>query len=123
MYLDEIPDYEKDSKRKAAIPLQVLSMGDLHRREIDERPKLLPWLPQGGLVMIVAAPGVGKTIFTMGVASTISRGGSFLKWYNPEPYEVLYIDGEMSLKEITKCPQCFNLYDEPRLLPCKFIKL
>src|SRR5579863_1609413 len=55
-----------------------------------------PWLPIKGISWIIAARGVGKSLFSMNIAYAIANGGSFLKFTCPLPRRVLYIDGEMS---------------------------
>jgi len=59
-----------------------------------------PWLPVQGVSFIYAATGVGKTLFTLNIAYAIAGGGKFLKYQCPKPRKVLYIDGEMSYKEV-----------------------
>lgn len=52
------------------------------------------------LWMIHARPGLGKTWFCMGVAHAVATGGTFLKWKADEARNVLYVDGEMSRREM-----------------------
>jgi hypothetical protein len=54
-----------------------------------------PLLQQGGICMVYAWRGVGKTWFTMSLADAIGRGAPFLKWQVKQPRGVLYVDGEM----------------------------
>lgn len=76
-------------------------MTELRDMNIPDRAMLLnPWLQQGGLCMIAAGRGTGKTFFAMALSLAVAKGGEFLKWYNPEAQEVLYIDGEMELAEM-----------------------
>lgn len=55
-----------------------------------------PIIPVGGLCLLHAAPGVGKTHVTSNIAYRVSRGGSFLDWTVTVPRGVLYVDGEMT---------------------------
>jgi putative DNA primase/helicase len=57
-----------------------------------------PFLPEGGLAMIHAWTGVGKTHVAVGVAQAGASGGSFLRWQAPRPIKVLYVDGEMPVR-------------------------
>jgi hypothetical protein len=54
-----------------------------------------PILRNGGLAMLSAFRGVGKTQVAMGLAHAVSTGGAFLRWRAPRPRQVLYVDGEM----------------------------
>lgn len=59
-----------------------------------------PLLFDGSLTMIFAHPGIGKTWFTLWLASALAAGGDFLKWKCPNPTKVFYIDSEMGLRAI-----------------------
>lgn len=61
---------------------------------------LHPWLPTQGIALVYAATGVGKTLFTLNVAYAIASGGNFLKYSVPKPRRVLYVDGEMSYRQV-----------------------
>src|SRR6267142_1164061 len=81
--------------------IQSLTLNEL----CDSKPEpmkhiLFPWLPIQGIAFVYAATGVGKTLFTLNVAYTISQGGNFLKYTAPVPRRVLYIDGEMAFNQL-----------------------
>lgn len=59
-----------------------------------------PWLPTQGLCMIHAKRGAGKTLITCEIAYAVASGIKFLNWEAPKPRGVLYVDGEMSAKEL-----------------------
>lgn len=59
-----------------------------------------PCLPTQGLGFIYAASGIGKTLFALNLAYSISGGGNFLKYSCPKPRKVLYVDGEMAFNQI-----------------------
>ena len=59
-------------------------------------PILTPWLCKGHISMVHAWRGVGKTNFSLGIAFAVASGGEYLKWSAPQPFRVVYIDGEMS---------------------------
>jgi KaiC/GvpD/RAD55 family RecA-like ATPase len=56
---------------------------------------LSPWLRQQESVLVWAAAGVGKTLFTLTLALAIAGGGSVLGWTAEQPRRVLVVDGEM----------------------------
>jgi putative DNA primase/helicase len=56
---------------------------------------LKPWLPEAGISMVFAPPGVGKTYLCLSIAKAISNGGKLFDWLAPEQRCVLYVDGEM----------------------------
>jgi hypothetical protein len=47
-------------------------------------------------VMVNAATGIGKTNFTLALASSMGAGRDFLHWRCHRPAKILFIDGEMS---------------------------
>jgi hypothetical protein len=59
-----------------------------------------PWLPKGGLAMVWATRGIGKTWFALSLAIAVSAGKDFLGYGVPQRERVLFIDGEMSLAEL-----------------------
>lgn len=69
--------------------------------ELPERRMLLgPWLPVGGLAMLYAARGVGKSHLALGIARAVAVGEDFLGWSSGGPHGVLYVDGEMHGPEL-----------------------
>ena len=59
-----------------------------------------PILPERGLAEIYAKSGVGKTTFALNLAVAASLGQNFLQWPVSRPWNVLYVDGEMSTVEM-----------------------
>ena len=59
-----------------------------------------PFLPERGLAEIYAKSGVGKTTFALNLAVAASLGQNFLQWPVSRPWNVLYVDGEMSTVEM-----------------------
>ena len=59
-----------------------------------------PFLPERGLAEIYAKSGVGKTTFALNLAVAASLGQDFLQWPVSRPWNVLYVDGEMSTVEM-----------------------
>lgn len=80
----------------SSVSLKALSLPEFLAADFPPRTMLMaPWLPEGGIAMIYASRGVGKTFLALAVAYAIACGGSALGWKAPEPQRVLYIDGEM----------------------------
>ena len=78
----------------------LVSYTDLLALEIPERPRYLPWLPEGGNVMVFGPRGIGKTFFQLALATALTTGKPLWKWECPVPVGVLYVDGEMQLDEL-----------------------
>lgn len=76
--------------------LRPIGLGDFLNMTFPPREMVLaPWLSKGGLAMIHAYRGVGKTQLGLGTAYAAASGGRFLKWQAPQARKVLVIDGEM----------------------------
>ncbi|MGN6422941.1 MAG: AAA family ATPase [Asticcacaulis sp.] len=81
--------------------LQYVSLGSLKAKQFPKRDFLLsPWLREQESVMLWAAPGVGKTMFSMTLALAIAGGGAVLGWTAPAPRKVILVDGEMASDDI-----------------------
>lgn len=78
----------------------VLDFPALLNADIPERKSLLPWLPEGGLGMVSAMRGLGKTFFGLSLANSLTSGERFMRWEVSTPTGVLYVDGEMALGEM-----------------------
>ena len=78
----------------------LVSYPDLLALEIPERPRYLPWLPEGGNVMVFGPRGIGKTFFQLALATALTTGKPLWKWECPASVGVLYVDGEMQLDEL-----------------------
>jgi hypothetical protein len=85
---------ESPVAREPLLPLDIETFLDL---ALPPRNVLLsPWLPAGGLAMLYAPRGIGKTHLALGIAYAVASGGTFLKWKAPLPQPVLFVDGEMA---------------------------
>src|SRR4051812_48708828 len=79
--------------RRELVPV---GLGDFLSMDFPPREMILgPWLPVGGLGLIHAPRGCGKTHLALGVSYAALIGGPFLRWHAPKPRSVLLIDGEM----------------------------
>jgi putative DNA primase/helicase len=97
----------------------LVSYTDLLALEIPERPRYLPWLPEGGNVMVYGPRGVGKTFLQLGLAVALTTGSELLKWKVASPVGVLYVDGEMQLDELRQ--RTTTLMDTPPIAPLEFL--
>ena len=97
--LRALTDYRKPDK-KPPLSAALVSYTDLLSLNMPERPRYLPWLPAAGNVMVFGPRGVGKTFFQLALTAALVSGTDFWDWKTEQPVGVLYIDGEMSLKEL-----------------------
>lgn len=97
----------------------LVSYPDLLALKIPERPRHLPWLPEGGNVMVYGPRGVGKTFFQLALAVALTTGQDLWKWMCPTPVGVLYIDGEMQLDELRQ--RTTALMDRPPRASLEFL--
>lgn len=89
------PDYAPPPQQPSG-RLRIISTEELFALQLPEREMLLsPFLPNQGLVLLVAKRGIGKTHVALGIAYAVATGGTFLNWSAPKEKKVLYIDGEM----------------------------
>jgi hypothetical protein len=93
----------------------VVSYPDLLALEIPERPRYLPWLPEGGNTMVFGPRGIGKTFFQLALATALTTGKPLWKWECPAPVGVLYVDGEMQLDELRQRTTAFMDTPPPSL--------
>jgi hypothetical protein len=97
----------------------LVSYTDLLALNLPDRPRHLPWLPEGSNVMVYGPRGVGKTFFQLELAASLSTGKDFLKWPVSAPAGVLYVDGEMQLDELRD--RTTALLDVPPVAPLEFL--
>jgi putative DNA primase/helicase len=101
--MGELIDFETLAHANGGAPfgappqkLRAIGLSDFLSMEFPPRQMLLaPWLPMGGLAMLFAPRGVGKTHIALEVAYAVTTASPFLRWQAPEPQPVLVIDGEM----------------------------
>ena len=88
--------YLQQTAQRADTRLRPITACDFLSRAFPRRESLLsPWLPVGGLAMLYAPRGIGKTHVALNIAFAVASGSSFLRWSAPAPRFVLVIDGEM----------------------------
>lgn len=96
----------------------VESFSQLIAEEIKPREMVIdPWLPVGGLAMVYAERGIGKTFFAMNLGYAVMAGHPFFKWSVPMPRSVLYLDGEMHRDDLKSRLQ--KMHNGQKLLPLK----
>ena len=89
-----------ETEYKPSSALHPVTIGELVSMELPERQRFLPWLVEGGLVMVFGPRGVGKTYFSIGLAAALTCQTQFMKWDVEKPAGVLLVDGEMSLGDL-----------------------
>jgi DNA invertase Pin-like site-specific DNA recombinase len=72
---------------------------ELIERDIPEPERVCGFLSDAELVLVVAWRGVGKTHLGYGMFAAIASGGTFLHWKAPKPKRVLYVDGELPVRD------------------------
>jgi RecA-family ATPase len=86
------------------IPINALSANEFIAKNYPQAEYLLyPLVAKETLTQVWAAPGVGKTLFSIELACALSNGQDFLKYkwvQNVKPVPVLYVEGEMSATQI-----------------------
>lgn len=97
--LRALHDYQKPDTR---LPLSeaLVSYSSLLSLDLPKRPQHLPWLPEGGNVMVYGPRGVGKTFFQLALTVSLTSGQDLWNWKVENPVGVLYVDGEMQLDEL-----------------------
>ncbi len=84
-----------------AIRSSVIGSGTFMEQEFELDSYIMrPWLKPGVLAMVYAQPGVGKTFLCLALALAITRKVSIGPWQCEQPAGCLYVDGEMSCKEL-----------------------
>ncbi len=79
----------------------VLTLDGYMNEDIPAETFLLePWLINPSYNLLVATRGLGKTWFSLAVAIAVASGTDIVNWQAPEPQGVLYIDGEMSPRQL-----------------------
>lgn len=116
----QFPVGEPDERQHAPdLSKALVSYTDLLALKIPERPRYLPWLPEGGNTMVFGPRGIGKTFFQLALATALTRGKPLWKWECPAPVGVLYVDGEMQLDELRQ--RATALMDPPPVAPLVFL--
>ena len=84
-------------------PKLVLSLADWAARDLPEPDCILGEVLSTTTRMLLAADtGIGKTLFSLAIGMRCALGCDFLQWQGIRPARVLYIDGEMSRRQLKK---------------------
>ena len=79
----------------------MLSASELAQLPLPVRQFIIePIFVAGGLFMVYAERGLGKTWFALQASIDVAEGNDFFGFKVPQPRNVLYVDGEMSLAEL-----------------------
>ncbi len=76
----------------------VYSVSDLLPGDFTLPFLIDPLLPECGLLLLVGAGGVGKSLFTLWLALTLAQGKSLFDRFNTQACTVLYLDGESNAR-------------------------
>lgn len=96
-------NYINEVKVDRVDPYTALSLTDFTAKEFPPKEYLLyPIIEKGSITQVYGSEGVGKTLFTAGLALSISSGLDFLKYknHNKSKTPVLIVDGEMTETEL-----------------------
>ena len=85
-----------DAMKAAVVPFNQLNAQGIPLR----RPIMGDWFKESDYGIIYAQRGVGKTWFSMGMASALNSKDSFGPWAVHDSPGVLYVDGEMPAESI-----------------------
>lgn len=96
-----IGDHVSGSSSLDGRTIAPVSLAELLAMALPERPTILaPILPAGGLALLYAPRGVGKTFLALSIGWAVASGGQLLRWHAPQPRRVLYVDGEMPARTL-----------------------
>jgi AAA domain/Bifunctional DNA primase/polymerase, N-terminal len=95
-------DAEETEAKGTTLP--PLTIGQWRSRDDVEDPDFLmgEMLSTTSRMLLVAATGLGKTQLATALAIHVAAGKDFLHWKAARPAKVLYIDGEMSKRQLRK---------------------
>ncbi|MDR4470665.1 MAG: AAA family ATPase [Nitrospira sp.] len=116
--LRALNDYRKPDKRPP-LSAALISYCNLLGLDLPKRPQHLPWLLEGGNVMVYGPRGVGKTFFQLALAVSLTSGQPLWKWKVENPVGVLYVDGEMQLDELRT--RATALMSQPPIASLEFL--
>ena len=83
---------------------------DFLAEDYPERRQLLGPILNESVIIAAGPPGSGKTNVAIAISHAVCAGRNFLGWHAPHKHSVLYIDGEMSGRQLQ---ERLNLYDFP----------
>tara|TARA_B110000503_G_scaffold127694_1_gene197716 strand:- start:131 stop:1975 length:1845 start_codon:yes stop_codon:yes gene_type:complete len=97
-------DWIGNQNEDAITPITALSVREFVNKKYPPATYWIhPLVSKQTATQIWAAPGVGKTLFSMELACCLANGQDFLKYKwteNIKPVPVLYVEGEMSARQI-----------------------
>lgn len=115
---DDIPQ----RKLREMIEGSLIDSEEMIKRKIEHIPMIMtPFLRPGGLVLVYAYAGVGKTYFCMSLVTAITRNVPIGKWSVESPVGCVYVDGEMSYLDIVPRLQMLSKDLPDRKAPLVFL--
>ena len=109
---DPYEDWQETVGRQPA-PTKVAQPPELEdylAEDFPESRQLLGPIHNESVIIGAGPPGCGKTNFAIAVSHAICAGRDLLGWHSPDKHSVLYVDGEMSGRQLQ---DRLNLYDFP----------
>lgn len=86
---------------RATRSLPCLTVADWLTRELPEPDRLCgAWLTTTTRALVTAPTGIGKTNFALALAGAVAAGADFLHWHTHRAARVLFVDGEMSRRQM-----------------------
>jgi AAA domain len=100
----DAPETDTEETEAKGTTLPPLTIGQWRSRDDVEDPDFLmgEMLSTTSRMLLVAATGLGKTQLATALAIHIAAGKDFLHWKASRSAKVLYIDGEMSKRQLRK---------------------
>ena len=88
---------------KATLYHAVIEAKDFIALNIPPRKvHLAPWLIEASINMICGPRGIGKTMLAFSIIESVARGAAFGPWAAGESANVLYLDGELTMADISE---------------------
>jgi hypothetical protein len=88
---------------KATLYHAVIEAKDFIALNIPPRKvHLAPWLMEASINMICGPRGIGKTMLAFSIIESVARGAAFGPWAAGESANVLYLDGELTMADISE---------------------
>lgn len=100
---ESIQEEPQGKPAKATLYHAVIEAKDFIALNIPPRKvHLAPWLMEASINMICGPRGIGKTMLAFSIIESVARGAAFGPWAAGESANVLYLDGELTMADISE---------------------
>jgi predicted ATP-dependent serine protease len=107
----------KTENTSCTLDKAILTDTQLAKLEIEPKQTLLhPWARKPSIILVAAAPGVGKTWMALSIVDALTAGGSFGPWKVETTVPCLYVDGEMVTQDIQERVRALGIKDRKQPL-------